>query len=56
VVVSLSRAYADVARKMYGRNVYLRTGLKMPPNGWVIDLGANRGLSRSGPRSTEHML
>ena len=29
---------------MYCRNVYLRTGLTMPTNGWVIDLGANQGL------------
>ena len=29
---------------MYCRNVYLRTGLVMPRRGWVLDLGANRGL------------
>jgi FkbM family methyltransferase len=29
---------------MYCRNVYLRNGVKMPVNGWVVDLGANRGL------------
>jgi FkbM family methyltransferase len=29
---------------MYCRNVYLRTGLTMPTRGWVVDLGANRGL------------
>jgi FkbM family methyltransferase len=30
---------------MYCRNVYFRTGLTMPTvSGWVIDLGANRGL------------
>jgi FkbM family methyltransferase len=29
---------------MYCRNVYLRTGLTMPTKGWVVDLGANRGL------------
>lgn len=29
---------------MYCRNVYLRTGLTMPAQGWVVDLGANRGL------------
>ena len=29
---------------MYCRNVYLRTGLVMPRAGWVVDLGANRGL------------
>ena len=27
---------------MYCRNVYLRTGLTMPAQGWVVDLGANR--------------
>jgi FkbM family methyltransferase len=29
---------------MFCRNVYLRTGLAMPGTGWVVDLGANRGL------------
>ncbi len=29
---------------MYCRNVYMRTGLRMPTDGWVIDLGANSGL------------
>jgi FkbM family methyltransferase len=29
---------------MYCRNVYLRTGFAMPRTGWVLDLGANRGL------------
>jgi FkbM family methyltransferase len=29
---------------MYCRNVYLRTGIAMPTEGWVVDLGANRGL------------
>jgi FkbM family methyltransferase len=29
---------------MYCRNVYMRTGLVMPRTGWVLDLGANRGL------------
>ena len=29
---------------MYCRNVYLRTGCVMPRAGWVLDLGANRGL------------
>jgi hypothetical protein len=29
---------------MYCRNVYLRTGLVMPNEGWVLDLGANCGL------------
>lgn len=32
------------AREMYCRNVYLRSGLTMPDDGWVLDLGANRGL------------
>jgi FkbM family methyltransferase len=32
------------AREMYCRNVYLRTGLRIPADGWVIDLGANVGL------------
>lgn len=32
------------AREMYCRNVYLRTGLRIPKQGWVIDLGANSGL------------
>ena len=43
-VVSLPAAYAAGAREMYCRNVYLRTGLRMPARGWVVDLGANRGL------------
>ena len=43
-VVSLPPAYTAGAREMYCRNIYLRTGLTMPANGWVIDLGANRGL------------
>ncbi|MGH3345159.1 MAG: FkbM family methyltransferase [Carbonactinosporaceae bacterium] len=29
---------------MFCRNVYLRTGLTIPPGGWVVDLGANVGL------------
>ena len=29
---------------MYCRDMCLRTGLVMPRAGWVIDLGANRGL------------
>src|ERR1035441_4327273 len=29
---------------MYCRNVCLRAGLRMPAGGWVVDLGANRGL------------
>jgi FkbM family methyltransferase len=32
------------AREMYCRDVYLRTGLRIPAGGWVIDLGANLGL------------
>lgn len=32
------------AREMYCRNVYLRTGLTIPADGWVVDLGANHGL------------
>ena len=32
------------AREMYCRNVYLRTGLGIPRDGWVVDLGANAGL------------
>lgn len=43
-VVSLPAAYTAGAREMYCRNVYLRTGLTMPTQGWVVDLGANRGL------------
>ncbi len=43
-VVSLPAAYTAGAREMYCRNVYLRTGLRMPAEGWVVDLGANRGL------------
>lgn len=42
--VSLPPAYVAGAREMYCRNVYLRTGLTMPRDGWVVDLGANRGL------------
>ena len=29
---------------MYCRDVYLRGGIRMPADGWVVDLGANRGL------------
>jgi FkbM family methyltransferase len=43
-VVSLPAGYTAGAREMYCRNVYLRTGLVMPRTGWVLDLGANRGL------------
>src|SRR5207248_1215487 len=40
----LPAGYTAGAREMYCRNVYLRTGLTMPAGGWVVDLGANRGL------------
>jgi len=43
-VILLPAAYTAGAREMYCRNVYLRTGLVMPRTGWVLDLGANRGL------------
>src|SRR5215472_16726900 len=43
-VIALPGAYTIGAREMYCRNVYLRTGLIMPRTGWVLDLGANRGL------------
>jgi FkbM family methyltransferase len=43
-IVSLPAAYTSGAREMYCRNVYLRSGLTMPDRGWVVDLGANRGL------------
>jgi len=43
-VVALPARYTSGAREMYCRNVYLRTGLTMPTDGWVVDLGANRGL------------
>ncbi len=43
-VVALPATYTSGAREMYCRNVYLRTGLTMPTEGWVADLGANRGL------------
>ena len=43
-VVSLPAAHTPGAREMYCRNVYLRTGLRMPTKGWVVDLGANHGL------------
>jgi len=43
-VISLPPAYTAGAREMYCRNVYLRTGFVMPRTGWVLDLGANRGL------------
>ena len=53
-VISLPAAYTAGAREMYCRNVYLRTGLVMPRTGWVLDLGANSGLSPSGPRWQGH--
>jgi FkbM family methyltransferase len=43
-LVDLPGAYTAGAREMYCRDVYLRTGLVMPRGGWVVDLGANRGL------------
>jgi FkbM family methyltransferase len=43
-VISLPADYTAGAREMYCRNVYLRTGFAMPRTGWVLDLGANRGL------------
>jgi FkbM family methyltransferase len=43
-VIALPGAYTAGAREMYCRNVYLRTGSVMPHTGWVLDLGANRGL------------
>jgi FkbM family methyltransferase len=42
--ISLPAAYTAGAREMYCRNVYLRTGFSLPHTGWVLDLGANRGL------------
>ena len=42
--ISLPAAYTAGAREMYCRNVYLRTGFFVPRTGWVLDLGANRGL------------
>jgi FkbM family methyltransferase len=44
VVISLPGSYTAGAREMYCRNVYLRTGFVMPRTGWVLDVGANRGL------------
>jgi len=44
VVITLPAAYTAGAREMYCRNVYLRTGFSLPHTGWVLDLGANRGL------------
>ena len=43
-MISLPPAYTAGAREMFCRNVYLRTGLLLPRAGWVLDLGANRGL------------
>jgi FkbM family methyltransferase len=42
--ISLPGAYTAGAREMYCQNVYPRTGFVMPRTGWVLDLGANRGL------------
>ena len=44
VAISLPGSYTAGAREMYCRNVYLRNGFIMPRTGWVLDLGANRGL------------
>jgi FkbM family methyltransferase len=44
LTVSVPPAFTAGAREMYCRNVYLRTGLTMPTDGWVVDLGANCGL------------
>jgi FkbM family methyltransferase len=43
-VIWLPAGYTAGAREMYCRNVYLRAGFVMPRTGWVLDLGANRGL------------
>jgi FkbM family methyltransferase len=43
-VVRLPGTHTGGAREMYCRDVYLRSGLTMPHSGWVLDLGANRGL------------
>ena len=43
-VISLPAAYTAGAREMYCRNVYLPAGFSLPHTGWVLDLGANRGL------------
>jgi FkbM family methyltransferase len=42
--VRLPGSHTPGAREMYCRDVYLRSGLTMPAQGWVLDLGANRGL------------
>jgi FkbM family methyltransferase len=42
--VTLPAGYTAGAREMYCRNVYLRCGITTPADGWVVDLGANRGL------------
>lgn len=43
-IVALPDRYTRGAREIYCRNVYLRTGLTLPSDGWVLDLGANHGL------------
>jgi FkbM family methyltransferase len=43
-VIFLPASHSQGAREMYCMNVYLRSGLTMPPKGWVVDLEANRGL------------
>ncbi|MGH3257967.1 MAG: FkbM family methyltransferase [Streptosporangiaceae bacterium] len=43
-IVSLPGEYTAGAREMYSRDVYLRNGVRIPETGWVVDLGANRGL------------
>lgn len=42
--LSLPGGHCAGARELYCRNVYLRTGLRIPAGGWVVDLGANAGL------------
>lgn len=44
LAISVPPDFTAGAREMYCRNVYLRTGLTMPTDGWVVDLGANCGL------------
>jgi FkbM family methyltransferase len=43
-IISLPGEYTSGAREMYCRDVYLRNGIRIPADGWVVDLGANRGL------------
>jgi hypothetical protein len=44
VVISFPAAYTAWGLEMYCRNANLRTGFSLPHTGWVLDLGANRGL------------